>query len=42
MKKISAEKVLCALETLEPKVEIDENLRVKAAKPLNRMLELAK
>lgn len=42
MKKISAEKVLCALETLEPMVEIDENLRVKAAKPLNRMLELAK
>lgn len=41
MKKISLEKVLHALETLEPVVEIDEQLRVKAMKPLNRMLELA-
>ncbi len=41
MKKISLEKVLHALETLEPKVEIDEQLRIKAAKPLSRMLELA-
>lgn len=42
MKKISLEKVLRAMETLEPVVEIDEQLRIKAAKPLSRMLELAK
>ena len=42
MKKISLEKVLHALETLEPIVEIDEQLRRKATKPLSRMLELAK
>ena len=42
MKKISLEKVLYAMETLEPVVEIDEKLRIKAAKPLSRMLELAK
>lgn len=41
MKKISLEKVLHALVTLEPKVEIDEQLRIKATKPLSRMLELA-
>lgn len=42
MKKISLEKVLYAMETLESVVEIDEKLRIKAAKPLSRMLELAK
>lgn len=42
MKKISLEKVLHALETLEPTVEINEDLRIKAARPLSRMLELAK
>ncbi len=42
MKKISLEKVLYAMETLESVVEIDEKLRIKAAKPLIRMLELAK
>lgn len=42
MKKISLEKVLYAMETLEPVVEIDEKLRIKAVKPLSRMLELAK
>lgn len=41
MKKISLEKVLHALVTLEPKVEIDEQLRIKATKPLGRMLDLA-
>lgn len=41
MKKISLEKVLHALVTLEPKVEINEQLRIKATKPLGRMLELA-
>ena len=42
MKKISVKKVLHALETLEPIVEVDEQLRIKATKPLSRMLELAK
>lgn len=42
MKKISVEKVLHALETLEPIVEIDEKQRINAARPLGRMLELAK
>ena len=42
MKKISVGKVLHALEVLEPIVEVDEQLRIKAAKPLSRMLELAK
>ena len=42
MKKISVKKVLHALETLEPTVEMNEKLRVKAARPLSRMLELAK
>ncbi len=42
MKKISVGKVLHALEVLEPIVEVDEQLRIKASKPLSRMLELAK
>lgn len=42
MKKISLEKVLHALETLEPEVELNEERRIKASKPLSRMLELAK
>lgn len=41
MKKISVEKVLHALRTLEPEVQMDEELRAKAGKPLTRMLELA-
>ncbi|MFN3306400.1 MAG: quinolinate synthase NadA [Candidatus Kapaibacteriota bacterium] len=35
------EKVLLALENLEPKIEIDEELRLQALKPLERMLELS-
>lgn len=42
MKKISLEKVLQALRTLEPVVELEEDLRLKANIPLTRMLELAK
>lgn len=42
MKKISVEKVLHALKTLKPVVEIDENQRIKASRPLSRMLELAR
>ncbi len=41
MKKITLEKVLHALETLEPELTLDEKLRVKANKPLSKMLELA-
>ena len=29
------------LETLEPKIEMDENLRVKALAPIQRMLEMS-
>lgn len=42
MKKITVDKVLQALQTLEPVVEMEEELRVKANVPLTRMLELAK
>lgn len=42
MKKVSMEKVLHALQTLEPTVEITEERRSRAAKPLQKMLELAK
>jgi quinolinate synthase len=41
MKKVSLEKVLRALETLDNPVVLDEELRVKANLPLKRMLELA-
>ena len=42
MKKITMEKVLEALQTLEPVVELDEELCEKAKAPLVKMLELAK
>lgn len=42
MKKITIDKVLAALETLEPVVEMDEDMRVKVNGPLVSMLELAK
>lgn len=42
MKKISVAKVLQALRTLEPVVELDEQLQIRAGRPLTRMLELAK
>lgn len=41
MKRITLEKVLRALETLEPEIRLDEFLMREAAKPLKRMLELA-
>jgi quinolinate synthase len=41
MKKVSLEKVLSSLESLENPVELDEKLRLKANLPLKRMLELA-
>ena len=42
MKKVTLEKVLHALETMEPVMELPEDVRVNAEKPLARMLELAK
>lgn len=42
MKKITLEKVLNTLTNNESKVELDEELRKKAYKPLKKMLELGK
>ena len=42
MKKITLEKVLNSLTNNESKVELDEELRKKAYKPLKKMLELGK
>lgn len=42
MKKITVDNVLTALENLEPVVELDEDIRVKANLPLVNMLQLAK
>ena len=42
MKRIRLESVVEALETLGPEVELGEKMRLKAALPLQRMLELAK
>lgn len=41
MKRIKLESVVEALETLDPEVQLDEELRIKAELPLKRMLELA-
>lgn len=41
MKRIQLESVLSALETLEPEVELAEEVRLKAYSPLQKMLELA-
>ena len=42
MKKITLEKVVRAMEEMEPEASMDEELRVKANAPLVKMLELAK
>lgn len=42
MKKITMDKVIAALESGEPKVELEESFAAKAHAPLIRMLELAK
>lgn len=42
MKLITLDKIVHALETMSNKVELDEDLRMRANEPLVRMLELAK
>lgn len=42
MKRITLEKVKEALENLAPEVSMEEEMRVKANAPLERMLDLAK
>ena len=41
MKKNSLEAVHRALDTLEPEITLPEDLRVKALRPIERMLELS-
>ncbi len=42
MKKITLEKVLNSLETLEPKIELSDEIMEKAKKPLQRMIEVGR
>ena len=42
MKKITIDKVLNSLETLEPKIKIPEEIIKKAKKPLNKMMEVGR
>ena len=42
MKKITLEKVLNSLETLEPKVELSDEIMKKAKKPLQKMMEIGR
>ena len=41
MKKNTIEKIIEALENLSPEITIEEELRLKALKPLELMLELS-
>lgn len=41
MKRVTLERVLESLESLEPEVELPEEVRIKAHAPLKKMLELA-
>ncbi len=41
MKLNTLEKIYLALRDLEPRIELDEDLRRRAEKPLLRMLELS-
>ena len=41
MKKITLEKVLYSLESLTPVVSVDQNIREKALKPIEKMLKLS-
>ena len=40
MKKINLEKVLWSLEDMKPEVKVPENIRVRAVKPVEKMIEL--
>jgi quinolinate synthase len=42
MKKITLEKVLNSLETLEPKIKLPDEIMEKAKKPLQRMMEVGR
>jgi quinolinate synthase len=42
MKKITLEKVLNSLKTLEPKIRLPEDIMTKAKKPLERMMEVGR
>jgi len=42
MKKITLEKVLNSLETLEPKVKLSDEIMKKAKKPLQKMMEIGR
>lgn len=42
MKKITLEKILNTLETLEPKITLPEEIRKKAKKPLDRMIAIGR
>jgi len=42
MKLNSIDKIIKCLENLEPQINIDEHLRIKALKPLEKMLEISK
>jgi quinolinate synthase len=42
MRMNTLEKLWHCLETLEPRIEMDEELRVKALEPIQRMLEMSK
>ena len=40
MKKITLEKVLNSLETLEPKIKLPDEIMEKAKRPLQRMMDI--
>jgi quinolinate synthase len=42
MKKITLEKVLNSLETLEPKIRLSEDIIKKAKKPLQKMMQIGR
>jgi len=41
MKRNTLEKIYLALRDLQPRIEMDESMRLRALKPLQRMLELS-
>ncbi|PNX46749.1 MAG: quinolinate synthase, partial [Thermoplasmata archaeon M8B2D] len=42
MKKITLEKVLNSLETLEPKIHLSEDIMERAKNPLQKMMEIGR